>query len=118
MGSSQTVMSVGACCFGIAIGYITYRTLVRAERSAVSDLATVVTAVGGGAVTGLFDPQQGDAFGWYSIGLLVGLAVFFLLFFAMNGKAATAVFMGAPDAGRPQKDESPKTTGADVRPRR
>ncbi|WP_328457672.1 hypothetical protein OG780_42960 [Streptomyces sp. NBC_00386] len=118
MGSSQTVMSVGACCFGIAIGYITYRTLVRAERSAVSDLATVVTAVGGGAVTGLFDPQQGDTFGWYSIGLLVGLSVFFLLFFAMNGKAATAVFMGAPDAGQTQKDTTTKTTGADVRPRR
>ncbi|MFF7602955.1 hypothetical protein [Streptomyces mirabilis] len=118
MGSSQTVMSVGACCFGITIGYITYRTLVRAERSAVSDLATVVTAVGGAAVTSLFDPQQGDTFGWYSIGLLVGLAVFFLLFFAMNGKAATAVFMGAPDIGRPQEDRTPKSAEAHGHPRR
>jgi hypothetical protein len=118
MASSQTVMSVGAFCFGVAIGYITYRTLLRAERSAVSDLATVVTAVGGGAVTGLFDPQQGDTFGWYSIGLLAGMAVFFLLFFTMNGKAATAVFMGASDIGRPQENKTGESAGSDGRPRR
>ena len=113
MASSQTVTSVGALCFGVTVGYITYRTLVRAEETAVSDLATVVTAVGGAAVTGLFHPQQGDKFGWYSIGLLAGMAAFFLLFRVMNGSTATAVFMGAPDTGRTQTNAPP-----DGRPRR
>ena len=112
MSSSPAVMSAGALCFGVAVGYITYRTLVRAERSAVSDLATVVTAVGGGAVTGLFDPQEGDAFGWYSIGLLAGMAVFFLLFLAMNGKVAAAVFMGSPDIGKPRIDPTAQSVSS------
>ncbi|WP_331732489.1 hypothetical protein [Streptomyces sp. NBC_00989] len=97
--ASHVVMSVGACCFGVAIGYITYRTLIRTEKAAVSDLTAVVGAVGGAAVTGLFDPQQGDTFGWYAIGLLTGLAAFFGLFLALNGKAKTATVMGGRDLG-------------------
>ncbi len=100
MGSSRIVMSVGAFCFGAAVGYITYRTLVRTEKSNVSDIATVVGAVGGAAVTGLFDPQHGDTFGWYSIGLITGIAAFFLLFLVLNGTAKTATAMGARDIGR------------------
>lgn len=100
MGSSRIVMSVGAFCFGATVGYITYRTLVRTEKSNVSDIATVVGAVGGAAVTGLFNPQQSDTFGWYSIGLLTGVATFFLLFLALNGTAKTATAMGARDIGR------------------
>ncbi|WP_128802283.1 MULTISPECIES: hypothetical protein [unclassified Streptomyces] len=97
--ASHAVMSVGACCFGVVIGYLTYRTLVRTEKSAVTDLTTVVGAVGGGAVTGLFDPQQGDAFGWYAIGLLAGLIAFFLLFLTLNGKQQTASVMGGRSTG-------------------
>jgi hypothetical protein len=111
MESTHTVMSVGAFCFGAAVGYITYRTLVRIEKSAVSDLTTVIGAIGGAAVTGLFDPHQGDAFGWYSIGLLTGIAAFFLLFLKLNGKAKTAVVMGARDIGRPQPPPSPGQDG-------
>jgi hypothetical protein len=98
MAGSHTVMSVGALCFGVAVGYITYRTLVRTTgKTAISDLTTVVGAVGGGAVTGLFGPASGDAFGWYSIGLLAGIAAFFLLYLALNGKSKTAAVMGAKD---------------------
>ncbi len=97
---SSTVVSVGALCFGIVIGYITYRTLMRTTgQAAISDITTVVGAVGGGAVTGLFDPASGDAFGWYAIGLLAGIAAFFLLYLALNGRARTAAMMGAKDIG-------------------
>jgi hypothetical protein len=99
MAGSHIVMSVGAFCFGVAVGYITYRTLVRTTKTAVSDLTTVVGAVGGGAVTGLFGPASGDAFGWYSIGLLAGIAAFFLLYLTLNGRAKTAAVMGAKDIG-------------------
>lgn len=75
----SSVFSVGAVCFGIVIGYVTYRTLVRTETSQISDVGAVVAAVGGGAVTGLFDPSVGDGFGYYSIGLLAGLVLFLVL---------------------------------------
>ena len=73
------VMSIGAFCFGVVIGYITYRTLVRKDDTSISDIAAVVAAVGGAAVTQLFDPASGDIFGWYAIGLLAGMATFLVL---------------------------------------
>ncbi|MBK3562678.1 hypothetical protein [Streptomyces sp. MBT62] len=106
MAGSQFVMSTGACCFGLAIGYITYRTLARSEKAAVTDLTTVVGAVGGAAVTGLFDPQQGDAFGWYAIGLLAGMILFFLLFWKLNGTKTTASIMGGKTIGPSSTTES------------
>ena len=55
-------------CFGVVIGWITYRTLMRKEEgAAISDIACVVGAVGGGAVTTVFG--SGLLFAWYSIGL-------------------------------------------------
>lgn len=94
MAGSGVVMPVGAVCFGLTVGYITYRTLVRtADKAAITDLAAVVGAIGGGAVTGLFNPSQGDLFGWYSIGLVAGVAVFFLVHLKMNGRDRTAAVM-------------------------
>jgi hypothetical protein len=88
------VNEVGAVCFGVTVGYITYRTLVRTvDKTSISDLAAVIAALGGAAVTKLFDPKT-VLFGWYSVGLLVGMAVFFLLFLAMNGRAALGAVMG------------------------
>ena len=72
------VLSVGAFAFGAVIGYVTYRTLVRKEDAGISDIASVVGAVGGAAVTGLFSAGS-DAFGWYAIGLAVGFALFLIL---------------------------------------
>lgn len=114
MAGSTTVTAVGAVCFGVAVGFITYRTLVRTvDKTAITDLAAVLGAVGGGVVTGLFDPQAGDLFGWYSIGLLAGIAVFFVAYWRMNGRQQLAKVMsggtvdltGAPrerGQGRPE----------------
>jgi hypothetical protein len=66
-----TVDLWGALCFGIIIGWVTYRTLRRqGETVALSNIASVIGAVGGGAVTALFSSPA--LFGWYSIGLLIG----------------------------------------------
>jgi membrane associated rhomboid family serine protease len=73
------VLSIGAACFGVVLGYITYRPLVRKDDSSISDIAAVVAAIGGGVVTQLFDPATTDTFSWYSIGLLVGMTVFLIL---------------------------------------
>jgi hypothetical protein len=67
----MSVDLVGALCFGIIIGWVTYRTLRRTgETVALSNIASVIAAIGGGAVTALFNSPA--LFGWYSIGLLVG----------------------------------------------
>ena len=72
------VEKIGAFCFGLVIGWVTYRTLRRSgETVALSNIATVIGAVGGGAVTGLFNSEL--LFAWYSIGLTVGFFMYLLL---------------------------------------
>jgi hypothetical protein len=69
---------IGALCFGIVIGWVTYRTLRRsAETVALSDIATVIGAVGGAAVTGLFKDQT--LFGAYCIGLALGFFLYLIV---------------------------------------
>ncbi|HMK96179.1 MAG TPA: hypothetical protein VK425_01470 [Acidimicrobiales bacterium] len=69
---------IGAVCFGLVIGWVTYRTLRRSPtRAKVSDIASVVGAVGGAAVTTVF--PKGDLFGWYSVGLAAGFFLYLLL---------------------------------------
>jgi len=93
MAGSSVVMSVGAVCFGLTVGYFTYRTLMRSKKTSVSDLTAVIGAIGGAAVTGLFNPDHGDLFGWYSIGLASGVAVYFVGFRIYNGVKKTGAFM-------------------------
>lgn len=70
--------SAGAWCFGVVIGWVTYRTLRRSrEAVALSDIASVIGAVGGAAVTTLFDGAR--LFAWYSIGLFIGFFGYLLL---------------------------------------
>ena len=67
----MVVSDIGAVCFGLVIGWITYRTLRRREGPvALSDIATVLGAVGGGAVAAIFDTPE--IFGYYAIGLAAG----------------------------------------------
>jgi hypothetical protein len=94
---STTVVSAGAACFGIVVGYITYRTLVRNNgtgNSQISDLAAVIAAVGGGTVTTFLNGQKTDAFAYYSMGLLGGMALYFGLSVVLRGKATWISVMG------------------------
>jgi hypothetical protein len=89
----NTAADWGALLFGIVVGWIVYRTLVRRVGGAqISDIATVVGAVGGAAVTNLFNSKH--LFGLYSIGLAAGFFAYLILFRIKNGSAATAVVMG------------------------
>ena len=72
------VGAIGALCFGLVIGWITYRTLRRrAEAVALSDIAAVIGAVGGAAVTGLFKSET--LFGAYCIGLAIGFFLYLVI---------------------------------------
>jgi bacteriorhodopsin len=87
------VSEIGAILFGFTVGWITYRTLVRRSGGAnISDIATVIAAVGGGAVTGLFKSTY--LFGLYAIGLAAGFFAYLVLFFALNGREKTKDVMG------------------------
>ena len=53
----------GSGCFGTVVGYITYRTLARTtDKAAITDLASVIGAIGGGAITALYGPADGSLF--------------------------------------------------------
>lgn len=93
------ILPVGVLCFGVVVGYITYRTLVRSKAKAeVRDLVVVVGAIGGGTVTALVEPGT-DLFGWYGIGLLAGLVVYAVLFGVLNGRKKLGQRMSGEDIG-------------------
>ena len=88
-----TVILWGPIFFGVVVGWITYRTLRRSATSGVSDLATVIGAVGGAAVTGLFAKE---AFDFYCLGLFGGFFAYLLVAeFFIKGKDPTSSWMGS-----------------------
>jgi hypothetical protein len=92
---ATTLTKIGAACFGLVIGWVTYRTLRRKEGAAqLSDLSTVIGAVGGGAVTAVpFDDP--DVFGAYAVGLAVGFFGYFVIaLVAFGNNAAVDRWMG------------------------
>ena len=68
---SEWLAIVGALFFGVVVGWVTYGSLRRGNRSGLTDITTVIGAVGGAAVTKLF-PTESGAFGAYCIGLAIG----------------------------------------------
>ena len=83
----------GAFCFGLVIGWIVYRTLRRKEgASALSDVSTVIGAVGGGAIMAIF--KAPELFAGYSIGLAAGFFIYFVLYLVIYGKDPVSKIMG------------------------
>ena len=79
------ITSLGGLCFGIVMGWITYRTLRRKEgAAALSDISTVIGAVGGAAVTKLF---PGEVFGYYSVGLAIGFFGYLVIAVLLDKKS-------------------------------
>jgi hypothetical protein len=92
-GGIIMVAEVGAGFFGLVVGWVTYRTLRRKEGSVLlSDIATVIGAVGGGAITTLF--KDGAIFGGYCIGLAVGFFAYFIVNLMVYGKDQSGPWMG------------------------
>ena len=71
------VLYVGAFCFGIVVGWVTYRTLRHTATVSIGDIAAVIGAIGGGVLT-LFKAGE-PAFGYYSIGLFVGFFLYLIV---------------------------------------
>lgn len=86
----------GAVCFGVVVGYITYRTLARTtDKAAITDLASVLGAIGGGTVLTIYGPADGALFAMYSIGLLGGMVLYLLASLAFRGKDTTGTVLGS-----------------------
>jgi hypothetical protein len=84
---------IGALCFGLVVGWISYRTLRRKEgAAALSDIAAVISAIGGAAVTALFRSEM--VFGLYAIGLAIGFFAYFVISLTVYGKKETGRWMG------------------------
>lgn len=60
-------------------GFITYRTLKHKKDAGISDIASVIGAVGGAAVVALF-PAGSNRFDEYAIGLALGFFLFLVIF--------------------------------------
>lgn len=77
---------LGPELFGAVVGWITYRTLRRKEGgAAISDLAAVIGAIGGGVVVKLW---EGASFNEYSVGLFFGFFAYFVIGLILDrGKA-------------------------------
>jgi hypothetical protein len=66
VGTSLPV--IGAVCFGTVIGWMANHVLERAKEVNVKWLGSMISILGGGAVTALFEPRS-QLFGAYCIGL-------------------------------------------------
>jgi hypothetical protein len=83
----------GALAFGLVIGWVTYRTLRRREgTAALSDIASVIGAVGGAAVLAIF--KAPELFAAYSLGLAIGFFLYFAISLKVSGTASAKTWMG------------------------
>lgn len=77
--TASTVQLLGAGGFGAIIGwYVYYINRYRKGDVQLSDLVTLIGAVGGAAVLALF-PAKTDLFGAYGIGLALGFFGYFIV---------------------------------------
>ncbi|WP_433294843.1 hypothetical protein ACQP2F_34185 [Actinoplanes sp. CA-030573] len=111
----MVVLNIGSVCFGLVVGFITYRTLVHSnDKASISDLAAVLAAIGGGAVTALF-PEGTDAFGWYAIGLAVGVATYLIV--ALRLRKDPLQILSAPAIPAQSSPPPVRDQPDDIRPR-
>jgi hypothetical protein len=76
---ASNLQLVGAAAFGMLIGwYLYYINRYRRSEIQLSDLVTLIGAVGGGAILALF-PSKTDLFGAYGVGLFVGFFGYLLV---------------------------------------
>jgi hypothetical protein len=78
----------GALAFGVVIGwFVYYVNRYRKGDVQMSDITTLIGAVGGAAVLALFEAKS-DLFGAYGIGLAIGFFVYFLVLIILVGHSS------------------------------
>lgn len=91
-------MTWGAICFGLVIGWVSYRTLRRrTDGVSLSDISAVIGAIGGAAITAIF--QTPEVFGAYCIGLAIGFFGYFIVGIIVDKSSAGSWMMDEKGAG-------------------
>ena len=84
--SASLIQLLGAGGFGAIIGwYVYFINRYRKDDVQFSDLTTVISIIGGGAILALF-PTGTDLFGAYGIGLFAGFFLYFIALLIMVGR--------------------------------
>ena len=94
------ISGIGAVCFGLVFGWLSYRTLPRKTGSAaISDIATITGTVGTGITTFFRDET---IFGFYSLGLAVGFFAYLVVNLLLYGKESVNTGLDVlPPPGNP-----------------
>ena len=81
------LQKIGAGAFGAVVGwYVYYINRYRKDDVQLSDIVTLIGAVGGAAILALF-PAKTDLFGAYGIGLAAGFFMYFFILVVLVTKA-------------------------------
>lgn len=84
---ATTLQLIGAGGFGAVVGwYVYYINRWRKDDVQLSDIVTLMGAIGGAAVLALF-PAKSDLFGAYGIGLASGFFLYFIVLVIVVAKA-------------------------------
>ena len=85
--AASTIQKIGAGAFGAVVGwYVYYINRWRKDDVQLSDIVTLIGAIGGAAVLALF-PEKSDLFGAYGIGLAAGFFLYFFVLVILVNKA-------------------------------
>jgi hypothetical protein len=72
------IAGLGACFFGLLLGWVFYRTLrLKARASVLAEISIIIGALGGAAVLALFRSEV--LFGLYATGLVIGFFAYFAI---------------------------------------
>jgi uncharacterized membrane protein YeaQ/YmgE (transglycosylase-associated protein family) len=99
----MTIEHSGAVCFGMVIGWLTYFTMRYKKEHAITDIASVIGAVGGAAVLSLFS-KESAVFSWYSVGLAIGFfgyVILLLILCGLNKQLSVADLLDGSKAKNP-----------------
>jgi len=81
------LQKIGAGAFGAVVGwYVYYINRWRKDDVQLSDIVTLIGAIGGAAILALF-PEKTDLFGAYGIGLASGFFLYFFILVILVNKA-------------------------------
>jgi hypothetical protein len=108
--SASVFQLAGAACFGAVLGWFLYYLNRYRTDVKLADLATLVAAIGAGAVLTLF-PAKTELFAAYAIGLAVGFFAYFVVLIVMVAISETSTvdwFINPSPGNRPMAaPESP-----------
>lgn len=108
--AASTIQLLGAGGFGALVGWHVY--FINRYRKAevqITDLATLVGVLGGGAVLSLF-PAGTDLFGAYGIGLFAGFLSYFLVLAVLVARSQNFTLDWFLDGRRAKLDDTAETS--------